>query len=167
VFGRRHNDGGGAAAATIEGLRDMVLHTPPAELGFAATPEHPHVYGVLMEMGYPTATATLACLVDGSTSLYFSSGGGIIGGGEHPQVAALSKQVVGGAEHFLDALEATTEFPLPEPGRVRFQVLTFDGAWTGEAGDEELGAGGARLSPLFFAGHRVIAALRTLQQGQA
>lgn len=166
MFGRRHN-GGGAAAATVENLRDMVLHTPPDQFGFAATPEHPHVYGVLMEMGYQTATATLACLVDGSTSLYFSSGGGIIGGGEHPQVAALSKQVVGGAEHFLDALQPTTDFPLPDPGRVRFQVLTYEGAWTGEAADDELGAGNAPLSPLFFAGHRVIAALRTLQQNQA
>ena len=40
-----------------------------------------------MDMGTRNATATLVGLADGTTSLYLSTGGAVIGGGEHPQVA--------------------------------------------------------------------------------
>ena len=32
-----------------------------------------------MDTGYPNGTATVVCLVDGTTSLYTSTGGGILG----------------------------------------------------------------------------------------
>src|SRR5258707_12774007 len=36
---------------------------------------------LLMETAYPKAVATLACFADGTTSLYFSTGGGMLRAG--------------------------------------------------------------------------------------
>src|ERR687898_1781909 len=46
------------------------------------------VLALLMETGYPEAVATLVGLADGTTSMYFSNGGGMIGAGQHEDVAA-------------------------------------------------------------------------------
>src|SRR5258708_14763878 len=43
---------------------------------------------LLMETAYPKAVATLACFADGTTSLYFSTGGGMLGAGQHESVRA-------------------------------------------------------------------------------
>ena len=67
-------------------LRAEALARSAQDLGLSSSPEDPTVFGILMETGYPEAVATLAVFVEGSTSLYFSSGGGIIGAGEHDSV---------------------------------------------------------------------------------
>src|SRR5689334_9394559 len=68
-------------------LRGKVLGLDPAEVAITASPRLPRVWAVLMETGYPGAVATLAALADGTTSLYLSSGGGMIGAGGHTRVA--------------------------------------------------------------------------------
>jgi hypothetical protein len=145
-------------------LRESILRTGPAEIGVAPTAEHPRVYGVLMEIGYEQAVATLVSVVDGSTSLYFSTGGGIIGGGEHPDIATASIAFVDASAKFLAMLSPTTTFPSPAVGRVRFHVLTFSGGLTGEAGQDELGQREHALAPLFYAGQAVITQLRLLEE---
>ena len=154
-------------AKVYEGLRRQAFDADPGELGFAPTPDHPRVFGVVMEMGYPTAVATLACFVDGSTSMYFSTGGGIIGGGQHAQVAQVATAFVGFADRFVELAEATTDFPAPAVGRVRFHLLTYAGGFTAEAGEQELGEKRHALAPLFFGGHAVIAQLRLLDARQS
>ncbi len=146
-------------------LREQALGVGAAELGLVATTERAHVWGVLMETGYPEAVATLVALGDGTTSLYFSNGGGIIGGGEHARVRAAS-------DHFLTNAEAhVTEFtnadatPFPGVGRVRFYVRTFEGTLTAEASEDDLGEERHALSPLFHSGHVVIAVMRELSPG--
>ena len=39
-----------------------------------------------MEMAFPEGAATLVSLADGTTSMYTSTGGGVIGGGAHDAV---------------------------------------------------------------------------------
>lgn len=163
MFRRRHKDRPESAAAD---LRRRALETKPDELALTPTPEHPRVYGVLMEIAYPNGTATVVSFADGSTSLYFSSGGGMIGGGEHQHIAEASKAFVRAADGFIDAMEPTTTFPSPAVGRVRFQVLTFDGGRTGEAEEVELGEQRHPLSPLFYKGQDVITQLRLLEEQQ-
>ena len=45
------------------------------------TERFPNVFGVVMDMTYPSGVATLVTFADGTASLYTSTGGGIIGGG--------------------------------------------------------------------------------------
>ena len=123
------------------------------------------VHGVVMDMAYPEGTATLVGLADGTTSLYHSGGGGIIGGGEHRQVAEATERWVATGAELADELEPANECPLPaNPGAVQLIVLTPDGRLSATADEEELGAGGHPLSPLFLTGHDVINELRLLDE---
>jgi hypothetical protein len=122
------------------------------------------VWGVLMETGYPEAAATLVALGDGTASLYFSSGGGVIGGGPHPSINAAARRLVEIAGRHVSELSPTTEFPLPGNGDVRFYVLATTGVLQGGAREESLGEGSHSLSEVFFAGHEVITGLREVTQ---
>jgi hypothetical protein len=64
-------------------LRERALAVAALELGLAPTAARPRVWGVVMETGHAEGGATLVVFAEGTTSLYFSNGGGIIGAGEH------------------------------------------------------------------------------------
>ena len=49
---------------------------------------------------------------------------------------------------------------IPAVGEVRFYLLTYAGLRSAAGIEEELGSGKHELSPLFFAAHRVISAVR-------
>ena len=141
-------------------LRQQALTVEAGELGLVASAARPHVWGILMETGYPEAVATLVVLGDGTTSLYFSSGGGVIGAGEHYVVRAASDALLAAAEAHLAGFAPTDVTPLPDVGRVRFYVRTFDGMRGVEADEDDLGEGRHQLSPVFHAAHEVIGAVR-------
>ena len=147
-------------------LRDQALTVGPGELGLAPTAARQHVWGVLMELGYPQAVATLVALGDGTTSLYISTGGGIIGAGEHPPVRAASEKFLAATEAHLAGFQPAAETPLPQTGRVRFYVRTYDGILGAEADEQDLGHGRHKLSPLFHAGHAVITEMRLASEQQ-
>ena len=164
--------GGSAAAAkapeapapSMSGdLRAMVLNLSPSEIGL--TPENfPHrVWGVVMETGLDAGYYTLVVLADGSTSLYFSTGGGIIGAGEHSSVREASTNFIGMANKSLDSANSASAFPPPNSGNTVFYFLTFNGTKTYTAPEIELGENRDSLSNLFHAGHVVIAAVRQTQ----
>jgi hypothetical protein len=150
---------------TVRGLRDQALGADAAELGLKPTSERPHIWGLLMETGYPEAVATLVVLGDGTTSLYFSNGGGMIGAGEHSAVRVASAVLLSTSESHVASFSAASATPLPGVGRVRFYVRTFDGTLTAEAAENELGEGRHALSPVFYAAHDVITAVRESTPG--
>ena len=141
-------------------LRAQALTRSAQELGVAPGPQHPNVFGILMETGYPEAVATLVVFVEGSTSLYFSSGGGVIGAGEYESVRATHGPFFAEAEARLGLFAKAEETPLPAAGRVRFCLRTFQGTLTAEADEDDLGEMRHELSGLFHAGHDVITAVR-------
>jgi hypothetical protein len=147
-------------------LRKQALSVGPGELGLAPTEARQHVWGVLMELGYPQAVATLVVLGEGTTSLYISTGGGIIGAGEHPPVRAAAEKLLAVTEAHLDGFHAVAETPLPQTGRVRFYVRTFGGTLGAEADEQDLGHGRHKLSPVFHAGHAVITEMRLASEDQ-
>jgi len=68
-------------AEVYRDMRNLVFSLSPERIGLAKDTEEP--IAILMETGYPEAVASLVCIADGTTSLYLSSGGGVIGAGEH------------------------------------------------------------------------------------
>jgi hypothetical protein len=145
-------------------LRGMVLDLDPAQVGILPSGDPSAVWGVVMDIGWPTAVASLAGLVDGTTSLYFSNGGGMIGGGEHELVASATRDWLSVAERVVTQMTPAEEFPLPDLGIVSFAVLTFGGRYRGVAAEQALGEGSHPLSPLFFAGHLVITEFRLVSE---
>jgi hypothetical protein len=147
-------------AATAHGLREQAFSLPAAELGVVPGPGHMRVWSVLMETGYPAAVASLVTVADGTTSLYFSNGGGIIGAGRHERVRAAAALFISAGDNNVAVFAPATEHPVPEVGRVRFYLRTFDGLLTAEASEADLAGNKHRLTPFFLLGQRVITAIR-------
>jgi hypothetical protein len=118
----------------------------------------------MMETGYQAGSATLVCLADGTTSLYYSTGGGMLGSAEYTPVSEASKALVSQAEKHLNHFSSRNEFPLPEVGQVRFIILTFSGLLTGEAPEKTLAAGKHQLTPLHLRAHEALEQLHLLAE---
>src|SRR5689334_11044465 len=94
------------------GLRAQAVSARRGAAGIPAPPDHAPVWGILMETGYPGATATLFALADGTTSLYLSSGGGVIGGQAHESVRAATAALLAAANQMRRHLQPASSFPV-------------------------------------------------------
>lgn len=139
-----------------------MLDLDPREAGVRAADATDRVWGCVMETGYPNGTATLVCLRDGTTSLYTSSGGGIIGGGTHQPVVDAATALLTVLAAQLDHLPAHRDHALPGTGRTIIRALTYEGPRAYEAVEDDLGYGRDPLSPVFHAAHGVITQLRRI-----
>jgi hypothetical protein len=146
------------------GLRHQALSTNRSEVGIAAPTSDAPVWGTLMETGYDSVTVTLVALSDGSTSLYFSNGGGVIGGQRHEAVRRANAALIDQANRSLPDLNRCETFPIPETAYTVFYVLTDSGILTGAALEDDLGYDRHPLSALFHAGHEVITQLRMISE---
>ncbi len=149
-------------AEVYDDLRKQILELKAEQLG-AATNQP--VLAVVMETGYPKAVVTLVAVMDGSASLYFSNGGGIIiGAGQNLQPNAAARKLVTKAAEFKSACTMTREFPLPEKAHTRFYIITPAGVLTSEATEEDLGSGRDCMSPLFRTAHELITQIRLIDE---
>lgn len=146
-----------------DGLRQQILTLDPASLHLAPSVEHPHVYGGLMEMGVGGDSVSLVVVADGTTSFYWSTGGGIIGAGFHETVKGPSRGFLAALERHVDQLGADPSGATPTADMIHLRALTFDRGRLLAAGPEADFA--EKRNPLwdvFFAGHALITAIRKL-----
>lgn len=108
-------------------LRRRVLAESPADLGLAPSERLPRVWAVLVDYAAGANVVTVTCVADGTTSLYSGVGGGIVGAGSVPAVAAAAGSLLDVAERVLDALPAADKVALPPVGSVAFLVMTYGG----------------------------------------
>ena len=118
------------------------------------------VWAVLMETGHDGAAVTVVAVAEGTASLYFSNGGGIIGLGEHANVRPAALSLVKGAEPQLKHMKKAEKFPVPKPGETFFYVVTPKGVFTYSAKEDDLGNKRDKLFPLFYEGHELITQMR-------
>ncbi len=146
---------------------------PASDLGFKPTEALPDVFGIVMDMSVSNALVTLVAFVDGTSSLYFGTGGGVIGAGEHEPVRRASVDLLSQAQHDLSRFAPVTEYPLPQTRVVSFYVRTYSNVRWAAAPEAGLIGGpllaiasalGWRtphaLTPVFIAANKVIAAIR-------
>lgn len=114
----------------------------------------------MMEVGLPTAVATIVAIADSTVSMYTSTGGGVIGAGAHVSVRDAAQRFRLVAADARSFLEQSTDFPLPQPGEVRFQVRTADGGYSGVATEESLRTGRHPLAALYAAGQDLLTEIR-------
>ncbi len=161
LFRRKQRDDAGGASPQqmyVE-LRNQVLQLTPADLGEDAH-EAP-LLALLMETGYPEGVATLVGVVDGSASLYFSNGGGVIGAGGRAEVARATRRWLELGAGSLERLARSAEDPPPpSKGLTQFVAVTPAGLRGAVAPEGDLGEERHELSPLFHAGHDVITQIR-------
>lgn len=165
LFGRRKdNTPGYDITDNYRDLRSQVLMINPAKMALQRTGSN-QAWGVLMEIGYQGVIVTLVTLADGTVSLYFSTGGGIIGVGQHEGPRKASESFLAFAQGFLKDAAPTNDFPLPKQGNIRFYFLTFDCILTVEANEDELSGNRLLLSPLYHKAHQVITQARLVDEG--
>ena len=156
LFGRKRDDD---AEETYRALRQLALDLTPALLG-SDIPAGAPALALLMETGYPTAVATLVGVVDGTTSMYFSNGGGMIGAGSHPEVAAVTHRWLEMRGDTIDLLHPVSAPEPPGDGVTQFVAVTPRGLLGAALPEADLVEQRHPLSQLFYAGQDVITQLR-------
>jgi len=113
--------------ALYQKLRTRILSLDPSSVKLFPTAELPHVYGVVMDLVFPNGPATFVVMADGTTSLYRSAGGSIIGGGFHQSVVQAGRTLLAVAEARLTEFEERDDLDLPAAANVRITLLTYTG----------------------------------------
>ena len=152
-------------------LRDRALHTGLDELGIRVSlsedAREPVTYGIVMDMDVDGETATLAAFITGDASLYLSTGGGWIGGIEHPQVVEAARQFIRAADGIdFNGRTAAAAFPRPGAGQVHFYLLTSGGVVLLTAPSDAVETGNHALSALYLAGQNVITRFREADEAR-
>jgi len=145
-------------------LRNQALTGSRAKFKLPAGPKPTGPWGVLMDMGLPDGWATIAAFSDANASVYFSNGGGYIGGGGRETIRKAGQNMLAVATEFQPSAHTATEYPLPPTGQTTFYFLTDAGVFTLSASQDDLGNRRVPVSKLFFAGQDVINEYRRLQQ---
>ncbi len=140
-------------------LRAKAFSVKPSDLGLKEA-ETGKVWGFIMETGYPETLFSLVVFGEGTTSIYFGNGGGIIGAGEHASVRSAGTELLKVANQNLAQLKPVQAPKLPHVGEVTFYFRTHSGLFAATAQEELLGEGKHHLSPLFYLAHNVITAVR-------
>jgi hypothetical protein len=166
LAGRGHTSRGSAAtgAEAYQKLRSQALSVERSSAGIPAPSSDAPVWGLLMEMGFPNGTATLFALADGTTSLYYSSGGGVIGGHSHQAVRRANSAMLTEANSVAARMGPTSTYALPGPGTTTFHARTDSGVLSAGGADQELASGRHDLSRLFRTGHDVLTELRLISE---
>lgn len=147
-------------------MRSLFFEQDPEAIGITKNNFPYDVWAVLMETGVPEGSYSLNTIADGTTSLYFSTGGGIIGGGEHEQIKNLCQQHIISSQGCLSHMSLVTQFSSPELGKTIFYFKTFDGVYAYTADENDLGYNKDVLSDLFHSSHNIIASLRQIQESK-
>ena len=147
---------------TYVGLRERAFKQTASELRVEPTPNG--VFGVLMETAYPEAVVTLITLLTGDVSLYFSNGGGLIGGIAHEGVKKAALDFNNMANTYVSDCALVSSFPLPSPGKTIFYFLTTKGICAREDYENKLAKETNPLSPLFYSGQEVITQFRLAEE---
>ena len=146
-------------------LRDQALGFGSVEIKAPPVVPAGRVLGVVMDLGYDTAVASIVGLADGTASMYVSTGSAMIGMGDHAPVAAAARRWVEVAES-APGLTETEADTLPPEGRARFNVLTTGARLEADAAEDELASGAHPLSPLYAAGQDVITEIRRVDEAR-
>ncbi|MGZ6267308.1 MAG: hypothetical protein ACXWNI_03880 [Candidatus Limnocylindrales bacterium] len=113
-----------------------------------------------MEIGLEGGCVTFVSLADGTTSMYTSTGGGVIGAGQMEGPANASRQLLVELQTQLDLFPPAEACPLPGPGAVAFVVLTYDGIRRTESSEKRLADTNEPLHLLWMSANRVITEIR-------
>ena len=158
--GRRPREIPTSGPAAFAQLRTLWLSTDPSQLGLRPTSVLPHVWGAALELRVGEAVVFLAAVAEGSVSMYFSTGGGIIGGGQHAAVRAAGQRFLETLESSLSQFGSRESFAPVGPERASFIVQTYQGKLGAEVPEAALRAGTHPLSGCYGAAQDVITQLR-------
>jgi len=147
------------------GLRNLALQGPQVAKLNADPTKPTQPYAVLMDWGVGNGTATVAAFADGTASIYLSSGGGFLGGGQsHESIRNAAKRMVEIGGELQPLMQPTSTYPLPQKSQVTFYVRTDAGVFTASASDDDLRNHRSPFSKLGEAGQTIITEYRLMKK---
>jgi len=129
------------------------------------SPDAP-AWGVVMEMGCPGFTGTLAAFSNAQTILYNSDGQGIPREDNNEQIRQASAKLIAAANKAIPYLKPSASYPLPAPWQALFYVRTDSGNLVAEASGEDFRNENHPLFSLFAAGNEVLTQLKLVAAAQ-
>ena len=148
----------------FQDLRNMALAVTPEQLQITLPTDQTKIYGVVMDWDLGDGTATFISFSTGDASMYLSSGGGLIGGGQHENVSTAAKEFIDKAQQYLVKTTKIDSTPLPDKNCVRFYFMTNKGKFTAQENLENFDNKSSLWLPLFVEGNKVISELRLTQE---
>jgi hypothetical protein len=117
--------------------RDVVFSVTGSQVD--EVPDQPdRVYGVIMDVGLSGEfVITVSAFATGESSLRTTVGGGAIGLGGEPLIAAHARQIVTTAQSLLQTTQPTSDRSLPPGKKVYFYFLTPSGLRLSQSTVEE------------------------------
>ena len=130
-------------------LRTAAINRKASELGLDVDPNSNKPYGIIMDWNVGQATSTIVSFATGDASMYYSTGGGWLGGSGVEEVNSASKQFVIAAGEYVGKLNKVSEYPMPPVGFVRFYIITPQGVYgSGDVDSDKLMKDGVDFSSL-------------------
>ena len=146
-------------------MREMAFSITPEKINFE-TPDDKTVFAVFMETGYSKNAMSLRCIGDGTISILFTNGGGMIGIGEHESAKAEGLKLLQMASDYITKFKTTDTFRLPVNGETIFYFRTLSGTYFLEEKEKVLGNNKSEFSPLFYQAQNVITQARLIQESK-
>jgi hypothetical protein len=147
-----------------EGLRQQVLDSKPDE-NLKLLMEGRPIYAAIVDMDMGKAIATLACFIDGTTSLYFSNGGGELGLGQaHEEVRNATVAFLRSSEQILDNIEVANDFALPVEGKHSVYLISENIIYKYEIDLKTIESESKEINFLFFLYNNVLNKIRETKQ---
>ena len=141
-------------------LRNMALDVTPEQLQLSLPTDQTQVFGVIMDWDLGDGTMTLITYQTGDASMYLSSGGGVIGGGQHESVSKASKEFVLMAQKYLDKSSKADRTTLPDKDCFKFYFLTNKGKFVAQENIGNIENKTSKWLGLFENANNVITELR-------
>jgi len=145
------------------GLRDLALNLKAEDLELAKSVKSETALAAILEFGTHEGSATIFSSVTGDASMYFSSGGAIIGGFAHKTVSEAAIAFVESAQDYFPQMEKGNT-DLPKPGHIKFHILTNKSTYSLEGAESEIAAETSQWAPFFYKGNGVITELRKISE---
>jgi len=146
------------------GLRSQIFRGAREHLQLPPAFPWNEAWAVVMDWGVQRGVVTIVAVHDGTASMYYSTGGGSIGGGQaHESIRAAAGNALSVASRHTKLLKPVTEFPTPtHNGQIFFYVLTDSGVYFAEAPQEELASNRHPLSDLGNAMQAIVTEYRLI-----
>lgn len=148
----------------FEDLRKLAMSTTAEQLGIEVKENEVKVFGVVMDWDLGNGIATIPAFITGDASMYLSSGGGVIGGGQHDNVKKAVINFIETGQTNLDKAKQVNETPLPDKGMVYFYFLTNKGKYVAKENMTNIENNRSEWIKLFEEANNVISELRIISE---
>ena len=150
------------AQQVYNGLRDMALHATDVR-----TNGEP-IAGVVVDIPREGAFVSISSLSDGTTSLYTSTGGGMIGAGSYSPVAQATKNLLSTAASLAVSFGDVDNGDWPPAGSVRFHLVSSHGNRYVDVPEDSFWSRKKHdLMPMIQAAQAVLTGIRLVQEAQS